>query len=79
MKAGSVSGGFDNVDGPGTEFGEGITQVGAVVDAVSEEVAQPRKQLMDGLDDKRNDPPAAVRPAGLPIVVAPLPSRIPRL
>src|SRR5271167_1352299 len=25
----------------------------AVVDAVSEEVSQPRKQLMDGLDDKR--------------------------
>src|SRR6516164_6138391 len=52
LKAGSVSGAFDNVDGPGTEFGEGVTQVGAVVDAVSEEMSQPGKQLMDGLDDE---------------------------
>jgi len=29
-----------------------LTQVGAAVDAVSEEMAQPGEQLMDGLDDE---------------------------
>jgi hypothetical protein len=52
LKAGIVTGGFDNVDGPVTEFGEGVTQAGAVVDAVSEEMAQPREQLTDGRDDE---------------------------
>ena len=57
MKADRVSGAFDDLNGPVAEFGEGVTQIGAVVDAVSEEVAQPRKQLMDGLDDKRGPIP----------------------
>jgi hypothetical protein len=52
LKAGSVRSAFDDVDGPIAEFGEGLTQVGAVVDAVGEEMAQPGKQLMDGLDDE---------------------------
>jgi len=33
------------------KFDEGITQLGAVVDAVGEQVAQPGKQLVDRLDD----------------------------
>src|SRR5439155_25993688 len=37
---------------PLAEFGEGVTQIGAVIDTVGEEMAQPRKQLMDSLDDK---------------------------
>ena len=52
LKAGSVSGAFDDVDGPVTEFGEGLTQVGVVIDAVGEEMTQPGKQLVNGLDDK---------------------------
>src|SRR5271167_3626280 len=39
LKAGSVSGAFDDLDGPLAEFGECLTQVGAVVDAVGEEMA----------------------------------------
>src|SRR6201993_1778038 len=49
-KAGSVSGAFDDLDGPLAKFGECLTQVGAIVDAVGEQVAQPGKHLMDGLD-----------------------------
>src|SRR6266853_2801988 len=52
LKAGSVSGAFDDLNRPVTEFGEGVPQVGAVIDAVGEEMAQPGKQLMDGLDDQ---------------------------
>src|SRR5204862_2085409 len=52
LKSGRVSGAFDNLDGPLAEFGEGVTQIGAVIDTVGEEMAQPRKQLMDSLDDK---------------------------
>ena len=52
LKSGRVSGAFDNLDGPLTEFGEGVAQIGAVIDTVGEEMAQPRKQLVDGLDDK---------------------------
>ena len=52
MEAGRVSGALDDLNHPVAEFGKGITQVGAVVDTVSEEVAQPGKQLVDGLDDK---------------------------
>src|SRR3984893_13465992 len=51
LKAGRVGGAFDDLDGPGAEFGEGVTQVGAVIDAVGEEMAQPGNQLVDGLDD----------------------------
>src|ERR1700747_2445810 len=40
-KAGSVSGAFDDLDGPLAKFGECLTQVGAIVDAVGEQVAQP--------------------------------------
>ena len=50
FKAGGVSGAFDDFDGPVAKSGEGVTQVGAVIDAVGEEMAQPRKQLVDGLD-----------------------------
>ncbi len=52
MEAGRVSGALDDLNRPVAEFGKSITQVGAVVDTVSEEVAQPGKQLVDGLDDK---------------------------
>ena len=52
MKAGSVSGAFDDFDGPVTEFDEGIPQVRSIIDAVGKEVAQPGKQLVDGLDDE---------------------------
>src|SRR6476660_2730717 len=39
LKASSGIGAFDNLDGPLAEFDEGITQVGAVVDTVCEEMA----------------------------------------
>jgi len=39
LTAGRVSGVFDDLDGPLAEFGEGLTQVGAVVDTVGEETA----------------------------------------
>ena len=52
MKADGVSGAFDDFDGPVTEFGEGITQTGAIIDAVGEEMTQPGKQLVDGRDDQ---------------------------
>jgi hypothetical protein len=52
LKSGRVSGAFDNPDGPLAEFGEGITQTGADIDTVAEEMAQLGKQLADGLDDK---------------------------
>jgi hypothetical protein len=48
LEAGSVSGALDDLDCPVTEFGQGVTQVGAIVDAIGEEMPQPRKQLMDG-------------------------------
>ena len=50
MEAGS--GALDDLDCPVSEFGEGVTQVGAVVDTIGEEMSQPGKQLMDGLDDE---------------------------
>src|SRR6266850_1477212 len=52
LKADSVRGAFDDLDGPLAEFGESFGQVGAVVDTVGEEMAQPGKQLVDGLDDQ---------------------------
>jgi len=52
LKSGRVSGAFDDFDSPVAEFGEGVTQVGAVIDAVGEQMAQPRKQPVDGLDDQ---------------------------
>src|ERR1700757_2665738 len=52
LKAGGVSGAFDDLDGPLAEFGESLMQVGASVDTVGEEMAQPGKQLVDGLDDQ---------------------------
>ena len=52
MKAGRISGAFDDLDGPVAKLDEGVTQVGAVVDAVGEQVAQPREQLVDRLDDQ---------------------------
>src|SRR6516164_6733219 len=52
LKAGSISGAFDDLDSPVTELDQGVTQVATVVDAVGEQVAQPRKQLVDGLDDQ---------------------------
>ena len=52
LKAGGLSGAFDDLDGPLAEFGERFTQVGAVVDTVGEQVAQPGKQLVDGLNDQ---------------------------
>src|SRR6202035_3486141 len=39
LKTSSVSSAFDDLDGPLAEFGESFTQVGAVVDAVCEEMA----------------------------------------
>jgi len=52
LKPSRVSGAFDDLDGPVAEFSEGLTQVGAVIEAVGEEMAKPGKQLMDGLDDE---------------------------
>src|SRR6266850_1526192 len=52
LKADSVRGAFDDLDGPLAEFGESFGQVGAVVDTVGEEMAQPGKQLVDGLNDQ---------------------------
>lgn len=37
---------------PVAEFGQRVTQIGAIVDAVGEQVAQPGKQLVDSLDDQ---------------------------
>src|SRR6266700_5060302 len=37
LKAGSVSGAFDDFDGPVTEFDEGIPQVRSIIDAVGKE------------------------------------------
>src|ERR1700746_1719022 len=50
LKAGRVSGAFDDLDSPVTEPGKGLMQTGAVVDAVGKEAAQPGKQLVDGLN-----------------------------
>jgi len=53
LKAGSLSSAFDNVGGPIAELDEGLTQVRAVVHAVGEQVTQPGKQLVDGVNDQR--------------------------
>jgi len=52
LKSGRVSGAFDDLDRPLAEFDEGVAQIGAVIDAVGEEMAQPGKQLVNSLDDK---------------------------
>src|SRR6516225_5520870 len=51
-KASRVSSAFDDLNGPFAELGEGVTQVGAVVNTIGEQVAQPGKQLVDRLDDQ---------------------------
>ena len=56
LKTGRVGGAFDNLDGPLAEFGESVTQIGAVIDTVGEEMAQPGKQIMD----RRNDKPGTI-------------------
>src|SRR5207237_7308285 len=56
LKSGGVGGAFDNLDGPLAEFGESVTQIGAVIDTVGEEMAQPGKQIMD----RRNDKPGTI-------------------
>src|SRR5204863_10110102 len=56
LKSGRVGGAFDNLDGPLAEFGESVTQIGAVIDTVGEEMAQPGKQIMD----RRNDQPGTI-------------------
>ena len=38
LKSDRVSGAFDDLDRPVTEFGKGLTQIGAVIDAVGEEM-----------------------------------------
>jgi hypothetical protein len=43
LKSGRVSGAFDNLDGPVAEFGQGVAQVWAIVDAVGKEMTQPGK------------------------------------
>jgi hypothetical protein len=52
LKVEGVSDAFDDFDGPVTEFGEGITQTGAIIDTVGEEMTQPGKQLVNGPDDQ---------------------------
>ena len=52
LKADGVSGAFDDFDGPVTEFGKGITQTGAIIDAVGEAMTQPGEQLVDRRDDQ---------------------------
>ena len=52
MKARRLGGAFDDFDRPVAEFDESLAQIGAVVDAVGKEVAQPRKQVVDGFDDE---------------------------
>src|ERR1700751_4565169 len=39
LKAGSISGALDDLDGPLAELGECLSQVGAVVDTVGEKMA----------------------------------------
>src|ERR1700746_775243 len=43
LEARCISRPFDNLDGPVTQLGEGVTQIGAVVDAVGKQMAQPGK------------------------------------
>jgi hypothetical protein len=52
LKAGGRRGAFDDLDGPAAEFVQGGAQVGAIIDAVGKEMAQPGKQLVDGADDQ---------------------------
>jgi hypothetical protein len=52
LEAGRVSSPFDNLDGPVTELAEGVTQDSAVLDAIGKEMAQPRKQPMDRVNDE---------------------------
>jgi hypothetical protein len=44
LKASSVSGAFDDLDGPLGEFGDCPTQVGAIVDTVGEEMRKILRQ-----------------------------------
>jgi hypothetical protein len=50
--ADALPGDMPGLRGPVTEFGEGLSQIGAVIGAVGEQVAQPGKQLVEGLDDQ---------------------------
>jgi hypothetical protein len=54
LEARRVSRAFDDLDGPVAELGKGVPQIGAVIDAIGEEVARPRKQLVDRLDDQNS-------------------------
>ena len=52
MKARLRDGASDDFDCPVSEFDESLAQIGAVVDAVGKQVAQPRKQVVDGFYDE---------------------------
>jgi hypothetical protein len=52
MKARRLGGAFDNFDRPIAKFVERFAQIGAVLDAVGKQVAQPRKEVVDGFDDE---------------------------
>src|SRR5205814_8893809 len=56
LESGRFGGACDNLDGSLAEFGESVTQIGAVIDTVGEEMAQPGKQIMD----RRNDKPGTI-------------------
>ena len=62
VKASNPGGARDDLDCPVAKFGKGLAQVGAVIDAVGEQMAQPRKQVVDGLDD--NPGPIAILDVG---------------
>ena len=52
MEASRFRSALDDLDGPVTAFDESVTQVGAIVDTIGKEMAQPREQLMDRFDDQ---------------------------
>ena len=50
-EAGSVS--FDDLDGPAAELGESFGQFVPGIGTISEEVAQPGEEIVNGLDNDR--------------------------
>jgi hypothetical protein len=52
LEAGGPSSALNDLDGPVTEGGESVTQVGTVVGAIGKKMAKPRKQLIDRFDDQ---------------------------
>jgi hypothetical protein len=53
-KTDGVSPARHDLNGPAAEFGERVHQLVAGISAVGEEVAQPRKEVVNGRDDERS-------------------------